>query len=164
MDEEKDIRKLALHAAALIQVFGEMWEAYEELFRNIDLDNGEVAERSLGAILELEHNLTDVLDQIRGQIYIMTGVYEPVPVGNEDMDLESSVLSDISKLGEIDLEQFRIPDLEFDVGDVADDDERDDESSDIERQWAVDDLQTLTKDQLIDMVTEIRTFLEDFYE
>lgn len=153
MDEnERDIRRLAMTAASLIRIFTEMWGSYEELFEKLDLDEPSVSERVFDAVAELEYNLSNVLDTIQIQLYKLSGVYEPLPSVSGG-DFEADVLRDISKLGDIDLEKLRAPTLaEMMKGNGED--------SSL-GQW-IDDLEGLTKEELIDKLVEARSIVDEF--
>ena len=150
MDNDREVRRLAMIAAGLVQIFSEMWEAYESLFQSLDMNDPTVVERTLDAVIELEHNLTDVLDQISGQLFVLTGIHEPLPTDVKG-DFEAAVLRDLDKLGEIDLDEHRVPDIVH-TGDDPDSVVQSD-------RW--DDLEHLTKEELIDRVQDMRSILDE---
>lgn len=107
------IKKMLMVSAALGQNISELWEVYQELFNQLDLDDEHTASVMFDLLAELEGNLIDVLDQIGGQTYILTGVYEPAPV-DEVEDFEQSILTTLAGLDMVDLEKYRVPDFEDD--------------------------------------------------
>lgn len=100
-------RKLLMVAAALGQNITDLWAVYQELFYEMDLTVPEVYDMMSGLLVEMEANLIDVLDQVSGQAYILTGIYEPLPLDGVE-DFEASVLRDIDKLGVENLENYRV--------------------------------------------------------
>ena len=98
-------------AAALGQNIGDLWEVYQELFQGLDLDDPNTAEVMFSLLAEMEENLIDILDQVGGQIYLLTGVYEPIPTDRVE-DFEGSVLTTLANLDTVDLEEYRVPDFE----------------------------------------------------
>jgi hypothetical protein len=94
-------------AAALGQNVSDLWDVYRELFDTMDLSNPDVYSTMWDLIVEMEENLTYVLNEVSLQAYEMTGVYEPLP-DVEVEDFESSVLRSIGGLGTVDLDSYRL--------------------------------------------------------
>lgn len=108
-----DIRKMLMVSAALGQNISELWEVYQGLFSELDLDDEHTYSVMCDLLAEMERNLIDVLDQVGGQIYVLTGVYEPLPVDTVE-DFEGSVLTTLAGLDSVDLEEYRVPDYDED--------------------------------------------------
>lgn len=100
--------RLARRAYRLANLIDITWSSYRELFDNMDLDSEEETSLAGDILVELEANLVDILDQIRGQAYILVGVYEPLPK-TPVKDFESSVLRDLAGLDTVNLEDYRQP-------------------------------------------------------
>lgn len=100
-------QRLMVTAASIIDHIDALWEVYRELFEDVDKNNPEDLEVIQSVILELEHNLTDIQDQIRGQAFRITGVFEPIPV-DEVEDFESSVLTTLAGLDKVSLDDYRV--------------------------------------------------------
>lgn len=103
-------RKLLMMASALSKNIDDLWNTYRELFNEVDLDDPHVYPVVFDLVAELEYNLVDVLDQVAGQIYVLTGVHEPLPTEPVE-DFEASILSDLAKLDSVDLEVYRVSDF-----------------------------------------------------
>lgn len=114
-------------ASALSKNIDDLWNIYRELFNEVDLDDPNVYPVVFDLVAELEYNLVDVLDQVAGQIYVLTGVHEPLPTEPVE-DFEASILSDLAKLDSVDLEVYR-------VSDFYDDDDGDDDEEDYDEQY-----------------------------
>ena len=150
--DDKRIQQLAMTAAALIQVFTEMWETYELLFKELDMDDETVVARSYEAVAELEHNLVDTLDTIQAQLFQMSGVNEALPA-DSDIDLESSVLRVLENIDDFDIESLRTPEA------TATD------FTQHVQDWGNGiELEDLTRDELIDKVLDMRSILDDMEE
>ena len=97
--------QLLMIASALGANVEDLWEVYTKLFREMDVENNpKEGEFMLDMLTEFEYNLTDLLDHIRGQIYLCSGLYEPMPTDTVE-DFEASVLRTIAGLDELQEEQ-----------------------------------------------------------
>lgn len=101
-------RRLLKVAAALGQNVDDLWSVYNELFNEVDLDDPDVFEVMLDLLTEMAVNLCEMLNRVEGQLYILTGIHEPLPLTQVE-DFEESVLRDIGSLDTVDLEQYRVP-------------------------------------------------------
>lgn len=107
MDENLRVKRLLMHSMALNKSISELWSVYQEVFESIDLDDPAISDTVVDMLAELEYNLIDILDQVSGQIYLTTGIYEPIPFDSVD-DFESAVLRTIGNLDEVNLEDYRM--------------------------------------------------------
>lgn len=112
-DEEhkrEAIQYTGMQLIQLMQGVEMMWENYQFLFDAArDVDDAGLEEKLTNSLVEFEADLTDVLDQIRGHLYITTGIDEIEP-NHRDFgdDFEMEVLTDIANLDTVDLEEFRL--------------------------------------------------------
>ena len=104
--KEAKIRLLAINAARLISVFDSTWATYLELFKSVGFDDIKANTKAVEAIEELEFELSEVLEHIRGQLRQMATYDEPIPTQIVE-DFESSVLTTLAGLDKIDLESYR---------------------------------------------------------
>ena len=100
-------RQLMTVAGHVIENLDHLWAVYQELFKEVDLNSPEANEVILSVIAELRENLIEMQDQVEGQIYLATGIYEPIPV-DEVEDFEFAVLTTLAGLDTVDLEKYRI--------------------------------------------------------
>lgn len=105
-----ETRRMLIVAAAIGQNIGDLWSVYQELIEGLDLNDPNNAEVMFDLLAEMEANLIDILDQVGGQIYLFTGMFEPIPHDRVD-DFESSVLKTLAGLDKVDLEQYRVPEF-----------------------------------------------------
>lgn len=113
MEDDLRVRRLLMHSMALNKSISELWSIYQEVFERIDLEDPLVSEHVIDMLAELEYNLIDILDQVSGQIYLATGVYEPIPVDPVE-DFESAVLRTIGDLDTVNLEDYRVEYEDYD--------------------------------------------------
>lgn len=104
---------LYTYAANLCASIQELWSTYQKIFETIDLEVPENRDAIFDILFDLEHNLIDTLDQVGGQIYLATGMFEPLPDDRVE-DFEAAVLRTIGSLGEVDLEDYRVEYEEYD--------------------------------------------------
>lgn len=98
---------LLMISAALGANIGDLWEIYSKLFKEMDVENNpKEGGLMLDMLTEFEYNLTDLLDQVRGQIYLCSGLYEPVPTDTVE-DFEGAVLKTLAGLDDVDLDKWR---------------------------------------------------------
>ena len=100
-------RQLMMVATTIIDNLDDLYKVYQELLTEVDYNNPSENEAILPIMVELEHNLVDLLDQVHGQLYLATGIYEPIP-HEEVEDFEAAVLTTLGKLDTIDLEKYRV--------------------------------------------------------
>ena len=115
-----NMRQLALMANRLVRIMDDTWSTYVSLFDLMDMDDVANNERATEAILELEAELSSILDAVRSQLKMLKMVSEPLPKDKVD-DFEQAVLTTLANLDNVDLEQFRIVRNEEDA--LGDDDE-----------------------------------------
>lgn len=106
MKDDIKVAHLLKYSMALTGTINELWSTFQVVFESVDLEDPEINERVLGILAELEYNLTDMLDQVNGAAYVLTGVYEPLPYEHVE-DFEASILRDIAALDSVDLGEYR---------------------------------------------------------
>jgi hypothetical protein len=99
--------RMLMTAMALGQNINDLWDLYTDMFRLMDLDDPTTHNMMEDMLLEFECNLNDMMNEVQEQIYNVVGIYEYPPVDIVE-DFESSILRDIGKLGDIDLDNYRI--------------------------------------------------------
>ena len=103
---ELRIRQLAMMATRLIRVFEDTWQTYLDLFDLMDLDDIKTNGRVIGAVGELEAEVSDILIHIREQMKMMKFTNEPMPTDKVE-DFEQSILTTLAALDTIDLNDYR---------------------------------------------------------
>lgn len=104
-------KQLMFIAKQLVENLDDLLHVYQELMDEVDYNNPSENEIVLSVLIELEHNIVDILDRVHGQLYLSTGIYEPLPYDKVE-DFEAAVLTTLANLDKVDLEDYRIE--EFD--------------------------------------------------
>jgi hypothetical protein len=107
MPYTREAQALMGYALSLIEHLEELGKVYEALFEDVMAHNPDKASDILPVVVELSENLTDIQDKLAGQIYLASGVYEPIPVDTVE-DFEAAVLTTLAGLDTVDLEKYRI--------------------------------------------------------
>lgn len=109
-NKREAIQYTGMQLIQLMHAMEAMWENYQFLFDAVrDIEDGGLEEKLTDSLMEYEAELTDMLDQIRGHLYITTGIDEIAPDPHDfGEDFESEVLTDIANLDKVDLEEFRL--------------------------------------------------------
>lgn len=100
-------KQLMMYAMALVDHVDELWQVYSRLAQDVAENNPDKGEVIQSVISELSENLGDIQDQLAGQMYLASGVYEPLPVDKVD-DFEGSVLTTLAGLDTVDLDKYRV--------------------------------------------------------
>lgn len=112
MEEDLQVKLLLMQAMNINRAIKELWATYTAAFEVLDLDDPDINGQVSDVLMELECNLIDSLDQVQGQIYLTTGIYEPLPI-DEVEDFEASVLRDLGNLDSCNLDEYRLKNVRY---------------------------------------------------
>lgn len=104
---ELKIKQLAITASRLVMILDDTWATYLTLFELLDIDEASGASPISAAIEELEVEISAILKTVRDHLNMVKLFDEPVPTDKVE-DFESSVLSTLSKLDDVDLDKYRV--------------------------------------------------------
>jgi len=101
------IRRLIMQANSLNQAIAYLWDNYQDLFDAVDLNDEEMHDKCCDTLMQLDHNLSGILEGIRDQQSVMCGYFEPIPdMSSIEGDFEATVLRGIADLDNFDFSVY----------------------------------------------------------
>ena len=101
------IRRMVIQANSLNQAIAYLWDNYQDMFDAVDLNDEDTWDKCAETLMQLDFNLSGILETIRDQQSIMCGYFEPIPdMTGIDDDFEATVLRGIADLDNFDFSVY----------------------------------------------------------